>query len=146
MRPQNRSFENSANNSSGFRFCLKLVNIEEIEPKNVAHVEMLRVRYRCPTAPREESWRECQKPTMLKGKEMSPDLLFDFLIAEIRRALSHARERCDESLKALSNEDFLLALGAITGIAEKVQTIRTNLLLLQQFSQWRQKQVKEEVD
>lgn len=75
---------------------------------------------------------------MLKRKETSPDLLFDFLVVEIRSALSHARERCDECLKALSNEDFLLALGAITGIAEKVQSIRTNLLLLQQFNQWRQ--------
>jgi hypothetical protein len=38
-------------------------------------------------------------------------------------------------MKAMANQDFLIALGAISGLTEQIQSIRTNLLLLQAFKQ-----------
>lgn len=55
------------------------------------------------------------------------------IVGAAKRAISEVSERCTQALKALQQNDHLLALGAMIGLEEQIRSINARLLVLREI-------------
>ncbi len=56
-----------------------------------------------------------------------------------RKVLTEVQQRCGQALRALEQNDHLVALGAIVGLEEKVRSISARLMVLREIYEQKSK-------
>ena len=68
-----------------------------------------------------------------------PDDVAGIIADFAKKSLQGIEQRCSEAVKALDQQDHLLALGAIVGLEEQVQRIAARLLVLREIAEYKNK-------
>ena len=72
-------------------------------------------------------------PTKTKATEK--DDLKDIVIAAARKAVADIQQRSTEAIKALDQGDYLVVLGALTGLEEQIRFVTVRLMVLREVEQ-----------
>jgi hypothetical protein len=52
-----------------------------------------------------------------------------------RKVLADVQQRCTESLKALEQHDYLVVLGALTGLEDQIRFVSVRLMVLREIKE-----------
>lgn len=75
----------------------------------------------------------------------SPDAATTIIVGAAKKVLIEVEQRCAQALKALEQNDHLVALGAMIGLEEQIRSINARLMVLREIYEiQKQKSVKEE--
>ena len=73
------------------------------------------------------------------------DAAVTIIVDAAKKVLIEVESRCSQALKALEQNDHLVALGAMIGLEEQIRSINARLLVLREIYEiQKQKSVKEE--
>jgi hypothetical protein len=61
-----------------------------------------------------------------------PDDVAGIIVDAAKKALQAIEQRCNEALKALDQQDHLVAIGAIVGLEDQVRQVAARLLVLRE--------------
>jgi hypothetical protein len=74
-----------------------------------------------------------------------PDAATTIIVDAAKKVLIEVEHRCGQALKALEQNDHLVALGAIIGFEEQIRSINVRLMVLREIYEIRKhKSIKEE--
>jgi hypothetical protein len=68
-----------------------------------------------------------------------PDDITSIIVDAAKKAIQQTQQRCTEALKALDQQDYLAALGAIVGIDDQTQQVTARLLVLRDVAEHKKK-------
>ncbi len=68
-----------------------------------------------------------------------PDDTTAIIAGSAKKALQAVEQRCTEALKALEQDDHLVALGAVVGLDEQLRQITARLLVLREIAEYKNK-------
>ena len=61
-----------------------------------------------------------------------PDDITGIIVDAAKKVLQAIEQRCNEALKALDQQDHLVAMGAIVGLEDQVRQVAARLLVLRE--------------
>lgn len=70
-----------------------------------------------------------------KTRVNEPDTTVRIVVHAAKKALVVVEQRCSEALKALDQQDYLIALGAVIGLDEQIRQIVARLLVLREIKE-----------
>jgi hypothetical protein len=70
-----------------------------------------------------------------KTRVNEPDSTVRIIVEATKKALAAVQQRCAESLKALDQQDHLVALGAIVGLDGQVRQIAARIMVLREIKE-----------
>jgi hypothetical protein len=56
-----------------------------------------------------------------------------------RKVLADVQQRCTEAMKALEQHDYLVVLGALTGLEDQIRYITVRLMVLREINEYKNK-------
>ena len=68
-----------------------------------------------------------------------PDDVAGIIADFAKKALQSIGQRCNEAIKALDQQDYLVALGAIVGLEDQVRQVAARLLVLREIAEHKKK-------
>jgi hypothetical protein len=68
-----------------------------------------------------------------------PDNVAGIIADAAKKALQSIGQRCAEAVKALDQQDHLVALGAIVGLEDQVRQVAARLLVLREIAEHKKK-------
>jgi hypothetical protein len=57
------------------------------------------------------------------------------ILAAARKVLADVQQRCTETLKALDQSDYLVALGGLIGVEENIRYVTVRLMVLREIKE-----------
>ena len=64
---------------------------------------------------------------------MATDKTARIIADAAKKVLAEVQQRCTEALKALQQNDYLVALGAMVGLEEQIRSINARLVVLREI-------------
>jgi hypothetical protein len=61
------------------------------------------------------------------------DNIAGFIVDAARKVLADVQQRCTEAMKALEKHDYLVVLGALAGLEDKIRYVSVRLIVLREI-------------
>ena len=75
-------------------------------------------------------------PALMKKVRMSEkSRVVDIILTAARKVLADVQQRCTETLKALDQRDYLVALGGLLGVEESIRYVTVRLMVLREIKE-----------
>lgn len=71
------------------------------------------------------------------------DVISTLILGVARKVLLELQQRCSEALKAVDQGDYLVVLGALTGVENEIRFLCTRLMVLRELKEIQKQKLQE---
>jgi hypothetical protein len=79
------------------------------------------------------------KQLLKKARVTENETITGIVADAARKVLADVQQRCTEAMKALEQHDYLVVLGALTGLEDQIRYITVRLMVLREINEYKNK-------
>jgi Na+-transporting NADH:ubiquinone oxidoreductase subunit NqrC len=81
----------------------------------------------------------------MKARVTEKDNIAGIIVDAAKKVLADVQQRCTEALKALDQHDYLVVIGALTGLEEQIRYVTVRLMVLREIREIQNRNIRRNI-